>query len=176
MHLISNVLSHYAGRKTCSVFLKQTQRCPKELHDGRERDPSVVETIKEYRTMLVGCLAIHVYTDHRNLTFNTFQTQGVLRWHLFLLKAARTSLLMHLVACPFLREDIRPRFFQKCPPTSHGNPPIESILSFPWSQMRTNSWIVSYLCLTSRMCRFRWIFRQLRKHNYRSLCCSSKPK
>jgi hypothetical protein len=34
--------------------------------------------------MLFGCRALHVYADHRNLKFNTFQTQRVLRWRLFL--------------------------------------------------------------------------------------------
>jgi hypothetical protein len=43
-----------------------------------------VEILKEYRTMLFGCRAIHMYTDHRNLTFSTFQAQRVLLWRLFL--------------------------------------------------------------------------------------------
>jgi transposase InsO family protein len=44
---------------------------------------SIVETLIEYRSILLGS-PIVAFTDHRNLTFNTNQSQRALRWRLLM--------------------------------------------------------------------------------------------
>jgi len=44
---------------------------------------AIVLCLKEYRKILQGGV-LNVYTDHKNLTFNTLSVQRVLRWRLFM--------------------------------------------------------------------------------------------
>ena len=44
---------------------------------------AIVETLKEFRNILLG-QQIRVYTDHKNLTHQTFNTERVMRWRLIL--------------------------------------------------------------------------------------------
>jgi RNase H-like domain found in reverse transcriptase len=51
---------------------------------GEKEILSIVETLKEFHTMLYGCPNTHVFTDYKNNMSEHLQTQHVLRWHLFL--------------------------------------------------------------------------------------------
>ena len=44
---------------------------------------SIVETLKEFRTILLGQRLI-VHTDHKNLMWKNFNTEHVMRWRLIL--------------------------------------------------------------------------------------------
>ncbi len=57
---------------------------------------SIVVTLEELQGMLLGA-DIHVFTDHKNLTFNTLKTQPVLHWHT---KIGEFSLILHYIKGP----------------------------------------------------------------------------
>ncbi len=54
---------------------------------GEKELLSVVEVLKEFKTMLYGCPDLNVYTDHLNNSFTTDlsnQSQRVIRWGIYL--------------------------------------------------------------------------------------------
>jgi RNase H-like domain found in reverse transcriptase len=67
-----------------AFYLRKLTSAQRNYTVGEKELLSVVETLKEFRTMLYGCPDIHVYTGHKNNMFACFQTQRVLRRRLCL--------------------------------------------------------------------------------------------
>jgi RNase H-like domain found in reverse transcriptase/Integrase zinc binding domain len=45
---------------------------------------AIVETLKEFRNILLGQQIVVVYTDHQNLTYKVFNVERVMRWRLII--------------------------------------------------------------------------------------------
>ena len=70
------------GKPIC--YFSRRLTAPQSRYSTIEKELlAIVSTLTEYKTMLYGA-KIRIFTDHRNLTFNNFNTQRVLRWRCFL--------------------------------------------------------------------------------------------
>ena len=98
---------------------------------------SIVETLKEYRTTLLGCKELHIHTDHRNLTGTRFNTQRIQRWRIFLeeyapifhyIQGEHNVLADALSRLPGKRQDDSPATDPDAAPAPHGASPYEQFL------------------------------------------------
>ena len=84
------------GNKTLAFFSKKLTETQKRYGVGEKEMLSIVEALKEFRTMVSG-YPIDVYTDHRNWTHDKMiQNPRVMRWRLLLQEYAPT-LRLHYV-------------------------------------------------------------------------------
>jgi RNase H-like domain found in reverse transcriptase/Integrase zinc binding domain/Reverse transcriptase (RNA-dependent DNA polymerase) len=78
------------GDKTLAFFSKKLNPAQQNYGVGEKEMLSVVEALKEFRTMIYG-YPIKVYTDHQNWTYDkAFRNARVMRWRLLIQEYAPT--------------------------------------------------------------------------------------
>lgn len=80
--------------KPIAYFSKKLSTAQQNYNTTEKELLAIVLTLREYQKLLVGA-ELHIYTDHKNLTFKTFSIPRIRRWRLFIDQFDTT---MHYVA------------------------------------------------------------------------------
>jgi transposase InsO family protein len=72
------------GKKTLAFFSKKLSKTQRNYGVGEKEMLSIVEALKEFRTMIYG-YPIDIHTDHKNWTYDkTFRNTRVMNWRMLL--------------------------------------------------------------------------------------------
>ena len=69
--------------KTIALYIRKRTEDQQHCTEIDKELLSIVETLKYFRTILIG-QKIRIYTNHKDLTCDNFNTDRVLRWRLIL--------------------------------------------------------------------------------------------